>query len=40
MHILREHGTAEENAEALAKFLTIPEERALELAQTDGFFSD
>ena len=40
MHILRENGTSEENAEALAKFLTIPEERALELAQTDGFFSD
>lgn len=39
-HIIREGAPAEENAEALAKFLTISEERALEIAQTDGLFDD
>ena len=40
MYIMREQASAEENAEALAKFLSIPEERALEIARTDGFFGD
>lgn len=37
---IREAETAEENAKALAKFLSIPEERALEIAQTEHLFSD
>ncbi|HBZ45368.1 MAG TPA: glycosyl transferase [Maritimibacter sp.] len=40
MGVLREGAPADENAEVLAKFLTIPEERAMEIAQTDGFFDD
>ena len=38
--LLRETAGAEENARALAKFLTIPEERALEIARTDYLFTD
>ncbi len=39
-HIIREAGTTEENTKALAKFLTIPEERAMEIARTEGLFDD
>jgi hypothetical protein len=38
--LMRETASPEENARALAKFLTIPEERALEIARTDHLFSD
>ncbi|MBV7408070.1 DUF5928 domain-containing protein [Maritimibacter sp. DP1N21-5] len=40
MYIMRENASVEENAEALAKFLSIPEERALEIAGTKDFFGD
>jgi hypothetical protein len=38
--ILRESANPEENAVALARFLSIPEERALEIARTDDLFAD
>jgi hypothetical protein len=37
---LRETATPAENAVALAKFLSIPEERALEIARTEHLFAD
>lgn len=40
LHVLRENASAEERAQALAKFLTIPEERAVDIATTEDFFSD
>lgn len=39
-YLMRETASPEENAEALAKFLTIPEEKALEIARTDYLFTD
>jgi hypothetical protein len=39
-YLMREAASPEENAIALAKFLTIPEERALEIARTDYLFAD
>ncbi len=38
--IMRESANPEENAVALAKFLSIPEERALEIARTEHLFAD
>jgi len=38
--IMRETASPEENAQALAKFLSIPEERALEIARTEHLFAD
>ncbi len=38
--VIRESASSEENAIALAKFLTIPEDRALEIARTDDLFDD
>ncbi len=38
--LMREAASPEENAVALARFLTIPEERALEIARTDHLFAD
>ncbi|GKY88871.1 DUF5928 domain-containing protein [Sinisalibacter aestuarii] len=39
-YLMRETASPEENAPALAKFLTIPEERALEIARTEYLFTD
>ncbi|MEI4472523.1 DUF5928 domain-containing protein [Frigidibacter sp. MR17.24] len=39
-HRIRERSSAEENAAALAAFLSIPEDVALQLAFTDHLFSD
>lgn len=38
--VIREAASPEENAVTLAKFLTIPEDRALEIARSDHLFSD
>jgi len=38
--LMREVASPEENAVALAKFLSIPEERALEIARTEHLFTD
>ncbi len=38
--VIRESASPEENAAALAKFLSIPEDRALEIARTDYLFTD
>lgn len=39
-YLMREVASPEDNAKALAKFLSIPEERALEIARTDHLFTD
>ena len=39
-YLLREAASPEENAVPLAKFLSIPEERAQEIAQTERLFAD
>ena len=40
LHRLRETAAPEDNARALARFLSIPEERALKIARTAHLFSD
>lgn len=40
VHLLRETAAPEENARALTRFLTIPEDRALDIARTEHLFSD
>ena len=39
-YCLREVGSVEDNSEVLAKFLTLPVEKAREIAETDNLFSD
>jgi hypothetical protein len=40
VELLRETASAEDNARALSRFLTIPEARAMKIARTDSLFSD
>ena len=40
VHLLRETAAPVDNARALARFLSIPEDRALEIARADHLFSD
>ncbi|PID36183.1 MAG: glycosyl transferase [Rhodobacterales bacterium] len=40
LYLMRENGTKEENARAVSRFLSVPEDRAREIIELDHLFSD